>query len=169
MLATVAGMPLGLLALNVVDGRIIKAILAVVIIAFSTFSLLDRAPAALHDDRKAWIFGFGAGVLGGAYGMNGPPLVVYGALRRWSPQQFRATLQGYFLPVSFVGLIAYGLIGLWDRAIAEYFVWSLPGIAAATVLGRSINHRMESDRFFRVVYGGLALIGAALVVQATKR
>jgi uncharacterized membrane protein YfcA len=27
----------------------------------------------------AWLLGFGAGVLGGAYGMNGPPLVVYGS------------------------------------------------------------------------------------------
>jgi hypothetical protein len=35
----------------------------------------------LQDDRLAWLFGFAAGVLGEAYGMNGPPLVVYGALR----------------------------------------------------------------------------------------
>jgi hypothetical protein len=32
--------------------------------------------------------------------MNGPPLVIYGALRRWTPERFRATLQGYFLPAS---------------------------------------------------------------------
>jgi uncharacterized membrane protein YfcA len=154
-----------------VDDYAVKLMLGAVIIAFSIYSLTAGNARHLTHTHVGWLMtcGFFAGILGGAYGMNGPPLVVYGALRRWSPQQFRATLQGYFLPVSFVGLIAYGLIGLWDRAIAEYFVWSLPGIAAATVLGRSINHRMESDRFFRVVYGGLALIGAALVVQATKR
>ena len=39
--------------------------------------------------------------------MNGPPLVIYGALRRWSPQHFRATLQGYFLPASLAGLGGY--------------------------------------------------------------
>ena len=30
--------------------------------------------------------------------MNGPPLAIYGSMRRWSAQHFRATLQGYFLP-----------------------------------------------------------------------
>jgi hypothetical protein len=54
----------------------------------------------LEDDRLAWLFRFEAGVLGGAYGMNGPPAVDYRALRRCSPQRFRATLQGSFLPAS---------------------------------------------------------------------
>ncbi len=39
--------------------------------------------------------------------MNGPPLVVYGGMRRWSPQHFRATLQGYFLPASVIGMAGY--------------------------------------------------------------
>jgi uncharacterized membrane protein YfcA len=55
------------------------------------------------------VFGCGllAGILGGAYGINGPPLVIYGAKRRWSAQHFRATLQGYFLIASIVGIIGY--------------------------------------------------------------
>ena len=56
-----------------------------------------------------WLIGSGfcSGILGGAYGMNGPPLAVYGSLRRWSPQHFRATLQGYFLPASIIGMAGY--------------------------------------------------------------
>jgi hypothetical protein len=33
-------------------------------------------------------------------------------MRRWSPQHFRATLQGYFLPASIVAMIGYSLAGL---------------------------------------------------------
>ncbi|HEY1587600.1 MAG TPA: sulfite exporter TauE/SafE family protein [Polyangia bacterium] len=40
-------------------------------------------------------------VFGGSYGMNGPPLAIYGSLRDWPPERFRATLQGYFLPASY--------------------------------------------------------------------
>jgi hypothetical protein len=36
--------------------------------------------------------------------MNGPPLAIYGALRGWSTQQFRATLQGYFLVASMIAM-----------------------------------------------------------------
>jgi uncharacterized protein len=105
-------------------------------------------------------------VLGGTYGMNGPPLAIFGALRRWSPQQFRATLQGYFLPASLLGLAGYAAIGLWRDAVTHYFLWSLPGIAIATLLGRWINRRIAGDRFIRFVYGGLVLIGSVLLVQA---
>jgi uncharacterized membrane protein YfcA len=98
--------------------------------------------------------------------MNGPPLAIYGALRKWSPQHFRATLQAYFLPVSIVGMVGYTLIGLWTASVTWYFLWSLPGVAVATFAGRAINRRMKNDGFVRVVYGGLLLIGALLLLQA---
>ena len=92
ILSTMFGIPFGLLMLTTVAEPVVKAVLAAVIIAFSAYCLAGRSRFELRDDRLAWLFGFGAGVLGGAYGMNGPPLVAYGALRRWSPERFRATL-----------------------------------------------------------------------------
>ena len=101
VLPTLLGIPLGLVLLRTVAEPVVKGILAAVIIAFSADALLGGKHRELKSDRFAWLFGFGAGVLGGAYGMNGPPLVIYGSLRRWSPQHFRATLQGYsFRPAS---------------------------------------------------------------------
>jgi hypothetical protein len=98
--------------------------------------------------------------------MNGPPLAVYGSLRRWSPQRFRATLQGYFLLASLVGLIGYVAVGLWVPAVTRYFLLSLPVVFAAIMIGRALNHRLRGDGFFRYVYAGLIVIGAVLVIQA---
>ena len=89
-----------------------KSVLGLVIISFSAYSLLSRREHDLKNDSWAWLFGFGAGVLGGAYGMNGPPLVIYGSLRKWPPERFRATLQGYFLPASLIGMLGYWIAGL---------------------------------------------------------
>jgi hypothetical protein len=94
VLPTFVGIPLGLMVLKTVAEPIVKAGLATVIIGFSSYTLLSRRRHEVSNDRLAWLFGFAAGLLGGAYGMNGPPLVVYGSLRGWAPQQFRATLQG---------------------------------------------------------------------------
>jgi len=109
-----------------------------------------------------------SGVLGGAYGMNGPPLAIYGALRRWSPQHFRATLQGYFFPASLIGLLGYGLMGILGRAVTRYCLLSLPGILAAIFIGRGLNHRLRGDQFFRFVYAGLVVIGGVLLTQAFR-
>src|SRR5207302_7858176 len=129
-----------------IEEQLIKAILAVMIVAFSLYCLTNRGRFALQDDRLAWLFGFVAGILGGAYGMNGPPLAIYGALRRWSPEQFRATLQGYFLPASLIGMGGYWLTGLWVPAVTWYFLLSLPLALAAIFLGRMVNRRLDALR-----------------------
>jgi uncharacterized membrane protein YfcA len=166
ILATLFGIPLGLLLLTTVAEPVVKAVLAVVILSFSVSRLVGRSRFELEDDRLAWLFGFGAGVLGGAYGMNGPPLVAYGALRRWSPERFRATLQGYFLPASLVGMAGYWAAGLWTRAVTRYYLMSLPVVLAATVLGRVVNRRMDGRRFLLYVHVGLVVIGAMLLIQS---
>ncbi len=121
VLSAVAGIPLGLLLLTSADERIVKVILASVILAFSTYCLCSPRQLELRTERLAWLLGFGfcSGVLGGAYNMNGPPLVVYGMMRRWSRERFRATLQGYFLPASLVGLCGYWAAGLWVSAVTR--------------------------------------------------
>jgi uncharacterized protein len=163
------GIPLGLLLLRTVPGPVVKAVLAVVIIAFSAYCLARRTPLELRDDRLAWVFGFGAGVLGGAYGMNGPPLVIYGTLRRWSAEQFRATLQGYFLPASVVGMAGYWLAGLWVQSVTRYYLLSLPVAVASIVLGRVVNRRLAGHFFIRYVHVALILIGITLLIQSMVR
>ena len=115
MISTIFGIPVGLLMLTRVPEPIVKGALGLVIIAFSVQAIRAARSRAwrLATDRGAWMFGFAAGVLGGAYGMNGPPLAVYGSMRGWSPAQFRATLQGYFLPASAIVMAGYFMVGLW--------------------------------------------------------
>ena len=164
--STAVGIPLGLWLLKTVDSTIATTSLAVVIILFSLYCLLWRMTVTLPDDRHAWGFGFLAGILGGAYGMNGPPLVVYGALRRWTPQDFRATLQGYFLPASLLSLIGYASTGLWNQAVSHYYLWSLGPSVLACVLGRMVNRRMEGPGFLRWVYLGLLVTGLLLLIRS---
>jgi uncharacterized protein len=169
VLATLIGTPLGLLLLTSVAEPIVKGLLAGVIMLFSMYCLLRRRMAVLENDRLAWLFGFGAGVLGGAYGMNGPPLVIYGALRGWSPQHFRATLQGYFLPASTIAMAGFWLAGLWTPAVTRHFVLALPAVVLAVLLGRAANQRMKGHGFLVAVHVGLILVGVLLLVQAVRQ
>ena len=168
VISALFGIPLGLLLLAEGNDRVVKMILGLIIILFSIYSLAIKTKLRLKKDHPPLLLaaGFVSGILGGAYGMNGPPLVIYGALRRWSPQHFRATLQGYFLPASFIGLLGYAAIGLWRPAITRYFFYSLPGVLAAVLIGRMLNHRMRGDHFLRIAYAGLIVIGSVLIVQA---
>jgi uncharacterized membrane protein YfcA len=168
--STLFGIPVGLLLLTSSHQKAVKIALGIFIVAFSVYSLLGRRPPELKTDSKAWLLGcgFAAGVIGGAYGMNGPPLVIYGAMRRWSAQHFRATLQAYFLPASVIGMGGYWLAGLWVPAVTHYYLLCLPVLLPAVWLGRVVNHRLHGDAFLRYVYVGLAGIGVVLLAESVR-
>ncbi|MBW8861689.1 MAG: sulfite exporter TauE/SafE family protein [Acidobacteria bacterium] len=166
VLSSMIGIPLGLVLLRTISESLVKGGLGVVVAGFATATLLNRGAYELKNDRLAWLFGVAAGILGGAYGMNGPPLVVYGALRRWSPGQFRATLQGYFLPASVMGMIGYWAAGLWTPSVTRYYVVSLPAVLLAIAVGRYTGRRIDAQRFLVYVHVGLLVIGAVLLFQA---
>ncbi len=170
VVSTLFGIPLGLMLLTAGNDRLVKAALAIIIMAFSAYALIGRRPPELHTDNRIWLVvcGFCAGILGGAYGMNGPPLAIYGAMRRWPAQHFRATLQGYFLPASAIGMIGYWLAGLWVAEVTRYYLLSLFVVVPAILLGRMVNHRLRGDAFLKFVHVGLILIGATLLVQAAR-
>jgi uncharacterized membrane protein YfcA len=168
---TFLGIPFGIALLTSVHQHVVKAALAVVIVVFSGYSLVGKSPPELRSDSRPWLLGCGflAGILGGAYGMNGPPLVVYGAMRRWSPQHFRATLQGYFLPASVVAMAGYWSAGLWVPAVTHYSVISLAVVLPAIFLGRVINHRLRGEAFLKYVHSGLIGVGVLLLIQAIRK
>jgi uncharacterized membrane protein YfcA len=166
LLSTLLGLPFGLMLLTSVHQQIVKLILALVIVFFAVYSM-NRTHLHLREDSKAWLFscGFFAGVMGGAFGMNGPPLAVYGIMRGWSPQHFRATLQGYFLPASLLGLAGYLSRGLWTHELAHYYLIALPVVIPAILLGRKANHRLAVNHFRKYVYSGLIVIGVVLAFE----
>lgn len=169
--ATLFGIPIGLLVLTHARQDLVKAALGILIMLFAAYSLLS--PGKLHLEREnrflLLLSGFLAGILGGAYGMNGPPLVIYGSLRRWSPQRFRATLHAYFLPASILGMAGYWSAGLWTHKVTNDFLFSLPIMLPAVFLGRAINHRFSGTGFLRYVYIGLVLIGGVLLAETVMR
>ena len=163
--SALVGIPLGLGILVVANAFVTRLVLGGLIIVYGVYSLAVRPRRHLEHDSRAWLLacGFLSGVLGGAYGLNGPPLVVYGNLRQWTPQHFRATLQAYFLPASLVGLAGYAWRGLVDESVLRTFALCLPATVPAVLVGRWLNRRFEAASFFRYVFAGLIAIGATLV------
>jgi uncharacterized protein len=102
--ATVFGIPLGLVLLTSSHQRAARITLSIPIMAFSVYSLIGTKPPEIKTDRWSWLIcrGLIAGVLGGAYGMNGPPLAIYGAMRRWSAPHFRLCRDTFYQQVSSV-------------------------------------------------------------------
>lgn len=161
------GVPIGIFILMNGNEILVKTGLGILIILYSMYSLYFNRNKVLMEDNKFWLFvcGFLSGIFGGAYGLNGPPLVVYGNLRQWNPKYFRATLQAYFLPVSLISVVIYYNKGLITPQVKSYFLMSLLTTIPAIFLGRYINHQLKDKEFFRYVYWGLIIISVILIIS----
>jgi len=162
------GIPLGLFILSYGNEAIVKVILGFIIILYAVYSLIGKNAFKLEKDNKFWLFvcGFFSGVLGGAYGVNGPPLVIYGNLRQWDAQHFRATLQAYFLPAGLLSMIGYVNEGFIDRDTVLHFLYCIPVIITAIFIGRYLNKKIKGQTFYKYVYCSLILIGVVMILDS---
>lgn len=144
----------------------IKIALGALIIGYSLYSTLSKSSFYLENESWLGLFicGLLSGILGGAYGLNGPPLVIYGKLRRWTAKQFRATLQAYFLPISLIGFLGYTFEGFVRWIVIKYFLLCLPAIVPAIFLGRYLNHKLNGNSFLSGFIWALIFIGLLLII-----
>ena len=165
VLSSFAGIPLGILFLKGSFDAVMKIVLAIVIIVFSIYSLFKPRLWNLKNEKLSYGFGFLAGVLGGAYNTAGPPVVIYGTMRQWDPGDFRATLQGYFLPTWLVIVLGHGVTGLWTRTVWQLYLISLPALFVAFLIGDRLNRSIPGDAFHRYIHIMLTGIGIFLVIR----
>ncbi len=164
IVSSLAGIPVGLYFLKTAPEPLIKAALGALLIAFGLYNLVMPKMPSLRSEKLAYAFGMIGGILGGAYNMNGPPVVVYATLREWPPDSFRLTLQAYFLPTGGLILISHGLAGLWTPTVLHLYAYALPVILLAILLGGKASKHVSAGQFNRVVYACLVVMGALLYI-----
>ena len=166
VVSSCVGVSLGLWLLRNMQASYMKLFLAFIIIAFSCFSLMTTRRMTLKTDRFAYVFGGVSGILGGAYTIPGPPVIVYGILRRWQPEEFRVTLLGYFLPNTLLVTLGYYFSGFMTSSVVQLYVYSLPAIFMAVIIGNHANRSIPKEKFVRFVHVLLILLGMLLSFQA---
>lgn len=165
ILASILGIPVGLILLKTAPEALVIKGLGILLMAYGLYHLFRPQMPFLAGRWWAFGFGFLAGVLGGAYNTNGPPVIIYGTLRRWSPERFRATLQGYFVPTGLFILAGHGLGGLWTGRVLALYGLALPVVGLAVFTGNMLARRISAQRFARLIYIVLVGMGALLLVR----
>lgn len=168
IVSTLIGIPVGILLLKGVYENAMKFILAFVIIIFSLYKLFKPKLFTLTNDKFAFGFGLLAGILGGAYNTNGPPVVIYGTLRRWNPETFRATLQGYFFPTGSMIALGHCFGGFWTKTVLLNYLVSLPCIFIAILAGGRLNRKIPKAKFDNYVYICLFILGIVLLIDTVR-
>lgn len=165
VLGTVAGTPLGVWVLASVSASVLNRLIGGMLVVAVLLEWRGLFPAKLEGRR--WGLGAGAlaGVIGGAVGTPGPPVVLYATTQGWSPRAIKANLQAFFLVNQAVILAGYWWAGLLTREVwrlaAVYAVPALVGVGA----GMALFDRIDPVGFRRVVFALHFVSGAVLLVR----
>lgn len=166
VLGSFIGIPLGILLLKIAPKDLVIGTLGIFLIIFGFYRLCMLSLPILKGKSWAYLFGFIAGSFGSAYNTNGPFIVLYGTLRRWSPEKFRATLQGYFLPTGLLIVVSHGFGGLWDFEVFKLYLMALPVVFIAILIGEKFNKRISTSYFERLLFIVFIFLGALLLIQS---
>lgn len=159
------GTPLGVLLLPMFDAARFRLAIGIVLVAFCLMSLRRGwLPRVAGGGRPADAgIGLLSGVMGGATGISGPPIVLWCAMRGWDKETQRATFQTFFVGILLVILAFQAANGLVDaRCLRLVAVAALP-IVLFSWLGSLAFGRLDQAGFQRLILWLLLVSGIALM------
>jgi len=165
ILGTVAGTPLGVWALTSFPASVLTRLIGLMLLVAVALEWRGLYPERLAG--RHWGLGAGvlAGVIGGAVGTPGPPVIVYATTQGWSPRTIKANLQAFFVVNQAVILAGYWWAGLLTPEVWRLTaVFAVPAIAGVA-LGIACFNRVDHVRFRRIVFALLFVSGAVLLVR----
>lgn len=164
------GIPLGIELLRWMPAPTMRAIVGVVLVAFSLYSLMRpklppmTAAGAMADGGA----GVMSGIVGGATGLAGILPTIWASLRGWAKDEQRAVFQPVGVSI-FIGCAFWlGGTGSFDRATLLLFLAGLPALFVGSWLGLRYYGRLDEATFRKVILGLLLVAGLALVAPLMR-
>ena len=162
---TIAGTPLGVWGLATLPASALNRLIGLMLLVAVALEWRRLYPERLVG--RGWALGAGvlAGVIGGAVGTPGPPVVLYAASQGWSPRAMKANLSAFFTVNQGVILAGYWWAGLLTleagRLALAYAAPAVVGCLAGVVL----FDRLDAVRFRRIVFSLILVSGLVLLVR----
>lgn len=160
-LAAAATLPAGVWLLVTLDPDVIRRIAAVVILVFvAALATGWRWQGRASVATTAGV-GASAGLLGGATGLTGPPVILYLVAGPWPALSARGNILGYFTIVGTTQVAVLALAGVIDAERLLRAAALMPLYLLGTWIGTRL-FRLAPERFFRRV--AFVLLSAIAIV-----
>lgn len=161
---------LGVLLLDYLSGRAttLLSLLLGLVILYGGASLLFQPSRQqqLSSPRSFSLFGGLSGLLGGLFGIAGPPLIYHCYRQPIELVRIRNLLILLFAVTSGMRTLFVTSQGQMNAEILWLTAWSVPAIALATYAGRRFPLPFSPLTMRRIAFVVLVMIGVSLVVSA---
>lgn len=164
-IATAIGVPFGIWALVNVDESLVKTLLGVILVGYALYAFVRPGMTRAISPRWAVPAGLVSGCLGGAYNTPGPPLIVYGSLRQWARDEFRASLQTLFFISGALTTVSHFIAANVTPTVLTLYAAAVPALALGLAAGMWFDRRVDKEQFRVLVTALILVAGVVLVIR----
>ena len=167
VLGGIAGIPVGVWLLPLVDANTFKIGLGVILLFWCPAMLFaQRIPKISFGGRLAdGVVGLAGGVLGGFGGFTGEIPTLWCVLRGFPREEQRAIIQNFNLAMLIVIMGTYSAAGLVTKATLPLFAIVAPAMLIPTFLGTRMYKGISDLRFRQIVLGLLTASGLMMLTS----
>ena len=141
--------------------QILGAALIVISIYFALFSQKIKLPTTKQVQVGA---GTLSGLMGGFFGMQGPPAVLYFIQSEPTKEHYMAMAQTYFLIGNAMMTLVRAYNGFFTTTVLTDYCFGLGGVIIGTSLGAYVFKRIPNRVFRYVVYAYIGVSGMIILL-----
>ncbi len=141
--------------------RILGVALIVVSIYFAVFSNRIKLPTT---KRVQILAGTLSGLMGGWFGMQGPPAVLYFIQSEPSKEHYMAMAQTYFLIGNLIMTFVRAYNGFFTMTVVTDYFYGLGGVIIGTILGTYVFRHIPNRIFRYIVYAYIGISGLIILI-----
>lgn len=165
LLGGLAGIPVGTAILPLLDARLFKVMLGLLLVVWCPVMLFSRAlPPVRFGGRLAdGVAGLAGGIMAGLGGFSGPVPTLWCTLRQMEKDTQRAVIQNFNLATLAVTMATYFATGAVTPEMLPMFTVVAPAMLLPTLLGSRLYIGISEAAFRRIVLGLLTASGTAML------
>lgn len=132
---------------------LLKILLGVVLILLSLYFLFISPKLQLRPSKTLQVsMGALSGVMGGLFGMHGPPAVIYFLSVEQSKYRYMAVCQAYFLLTNLIMTFFRAQNGFVTSFVGWGVLYSCAGVVFGSYIGKKVFEKIPSEKLRIVIY-----------------
>lgn len=158
---------LAIFMLEKIEGKTMRMILGAILILVSIyFCFFKEKLQQMIRPTAQWQIGSGtlSGIMGGLFGMQGPPVVLYLINSEEDKNHYMGMIQTYAVLTNVIMLTVRVCNGFFTPAVGTAYLYSLGGLAIGVLAG-NLAFRLLSNRIFTyIVYAYIGVSGMIILL-----
>jgi uncharacterized protein len=159
------GTPIGVWVLATLPASWLRRLIGLTLMVVVIIDWRGLYPRKLSGRHWGVSAGVLAGLLGGAVGVPGPPVVLYAAAQGWSSRTMKSTLLGFFCVNQMITLVGQWWAGLLTPDVAGLALVFAPPAVVGVALGMHLFNDVDHARVRHLVFALLCILGLTLCLR----